>query len=390
MQYAPSENADWGPKGKRAVIARTVALATVIMLISATSGTGALYSQNERFGVAFDQAAVNGTIASYDYSRLGRFGWYIDGTSDYPGCPGPLETLNGSVIERITVVGAAGVDTPPPSGSAAAIRQAHPDWYPSGSVWMIGNEIGYDCYTRTPYTADVTNFLVRQYAQTYHQWYDQIKQLDPSYRVMLGAIVPGQDTGLRIDTTEFLARLFRTYYDLYSEAMPVDVFNLRPYFAGQGMNVARLKAAVTRFRQNISNVQLAPGVTVDYSDSELWLTAYGVADEAATSEQTCQMLTECTDWLCGRAGDDIFNNQIGLATDDGRLVQRWAWFTLDGNQAAFRSTRLFNDHTQITSVGLQYAEYCSPAAPEPTSVIILAAAILLAVPVRTTRRRPRT
>jgi len=371
-----------------AVSGRGSVIAAIILLAASAEGLAGLYDLNERFGVVSEFSSTGRDISQYEYDQLGQFGWYVDGEADYPGCPGPVVGPAGEIIERIAVVGGAGSHGPPDDGAAEAIFNAHPDWYPPGSVWMVGNELGNDSYTQTPYRVDPRSFLVSQYARSFHEWRRQIRGLDPDYRLMFGVVVPGSETGLGWDTRPFLTGLFRRYHAIYGEPLPVDVFNLRLYFGADALNVDALKSAVIGFRRWMSEVELTPNLNLDYSDSELWLTGYGLADPAISGEQARSTLREWTDWLCGYSTDDVFDSELGLAEDDFRLVQRWAWFALDDSRPLFGSTLLFDQQGKITPLGLEYASYLQSYVPEPASVIYLVTAIGL-VPGRMGRKERR-
>jgi len=217
------------------------------------------------------------------------------------------------------------------------------------------------------------NFLADTYARAYHEWSVQIKQADPSYRIMLGAIVPNWVDPSGWDTAAFLRRVFDSYENIYKSPLPVDIFNLRLYFTGQEANLEHLKSAVIQMRQLMS--QARHGET--YRDAELWLTGYGFDDATISKTYARDMLVQWTDWLCGYADADIFSPQFGLASDEYRLVQRWAWFPVDDSRAVFTATRLFDQNGELTLVGEKYAGYTRRPVPEPASASIFLLACMI-------------
>ena len=186
----------------------------------------------------------------------------------------------------------------------------------------------------------------------------------------------------------FLKQLFKEYYTLFNEPMPVDIFNLRLYFSAQSVDLDTFKSEVIDFRNWISDVQLGRGVSYNYNNSELWLTGYGLADQSATAALAGQAMQEWTDWLSGYSDQDIFNQQLGPADDDYRLVQRWSWMPFDDQRDMFSATRLFSDQETLTPLGVKYSEYTLHT-PEPASMFVfLTAAILATNAKRTTRLLP--
>lgn len=348
---------------------------------------GGLYTLNERFGVAFYFSATGKAISDYDYQSLGPIGWYVDGESDYAGYAGITVGPGGNTIERITVVAGAGSPGPPGLGSAQAIVDAHPDWYPPGSAWMIGNELGNDSFGSGSPQGGPAGLLAHEYARVFHEWQVQIKQIDPTYRVMLGTIAPNSQGSSSWNTVRYLRKLFFAYHNLYGEPMPVDVFNLRLYLKGQTLSLEAFKSAVGQIRSWMAEPNLPFDSSLSYRNTELWLTGYGPADSDVNSELALNMMTKWTDWLGGYADTDIFDEQTGMGQDDWRLVQRWAWFPLDDPNERFAETRLFFDENTLGLVGMQYADYLARTIPEPSVILTLLTGSIFLLNLRAGSRR---
>jgi hypothetical protein len=100
------------------------------------------------------------------------------------------------------------------------VRSAFTDWdnlraavlANPGALWLIGNE---------PDVYNQEDCMPWVYARRYHDYYEFIKALDSSAQVANGAIV--QATKLRL---QWLSDVWREYQTLYTETMPVDVWNI--------------------------------------------------------------------------------------------------------------------------------------------------------------------
>jgi len=365
-------------------VPRLACLVGIMAVVFAPTTSAGLYRLGQRFGVALDAGSLGKSLADYPYRQLGAFSWYLDGQPHGLGTsipPIPHEIHN---VDYVPVVGGHGRDGPPGPGHVQRLIGTRADMYPHGTVWQIGNEPGVDCYLRPPRLIAHDPFDYTAYARAFHDWHAQITDADPSYRVMLGAVIPGGEIDFNYDNSRRLGSLFAAYYDLFSQPMPIDVFNLRLYVGKDAATLETFKSAVVGFRTWMDAIPLAPAGTVSYRDSELWLTAYGLAGPDVGPELPGKMMTCWTDWLCGYADPDITDDEIGMERDGDRLVQRWAWFALDDPGQNFHDTRLFRSDGTITPLGLQYQSYLEHI-PEPTTITILLAGLFtMAV-----RARPR-
>ena len=343
----------------------------IVGAIMAAPSTAAPHELSQRFGVVFDSQRVQRSLADYDHRSLGGFGWCLDGLADSPG------PLLGAVDQPIQYIPTVGRNATPPAPNAVRdLIQAHPELYPPGTVWMIGHELGRDGYTSVPGQA-AQPFDHEAYATSFNAWATQIRNADPTFRIMLGAMIPGDDTGFVHDNTASLSNLFTTYYSKYQTEMPVDVFNLRLLFDRQHASLACLKSQIVEFRSWMRKVQYARFESTDYRGSELWLNGYGVFETPSFTPQSVAFLQGATDWLCGDGAADFRDAANGLPADDYRLVQRWAWFALDDTRPEFADTRLLMPDGTLSPLGEAYAAYL-PHLPEPASLLLLTALTALA------------
>lgn len=237
---------------------------------------------------------------------------------------------------------------------------AHP-----GTLWLIGNEPDapmQDCITPA------------RYAQLYHDLYWIIKGADPSARVAIGGVV--QATPLRL---QYLDQILQKYQKYYGEMIPVDVWNVHGFIlqelagswgcqipcglsAQQGMlyttddhdNMTIFKQQIVAFRQ--------------------WMKDHGQRDKPLIVTEYGILFPDYLDYLLPRvrtfmlATFDYFvtatDPSIGYPADCDKLVQGWAWYSLDDdNFEGWNShSHLFDPDTkQITELGTAYGNYVPPS-----------------------------
>jgi hypothetical protein len=245
---------------------------------------------------------------------------------------------------------------------AAAVR-ANPQ-----SLWLIGNEMD----RRDWPGGGQDEMLPEVYARAYHDMYQLVKGIDPKARVAIGGVI--QPTPLRL---QYLTQVWNTYKALYGKNMPVDVWNVHNFILQEKMN--DYGAGIP------PGIQASEGVS--YPDDELshinrqifdqqirafraWMKArgeqnkpliiseYGVLYSHVAQINTAAAVQDFMVWTF-----DYFlttrDCSLGYAADDCRLVQRWAWYSLDDPATEFnRFGPLFNfDTLQISSTGVRYRDY---------------------------------
>lgn len=332
------------------VAALCIALVTVVSLAfamgTASDPPGSYLSPSERFGV--EVVRQEGTIEDYDVGQL-HGGWYYDvATSLNPSRPAGMEYVQTIRVFRGTYS--------PDLATLGAIVDNNP-----GSVWLIGNEP--DCIWQD-------DSLPSEYAAVYHELYAFIKGRDPSARIAIGGIV--QPTPLRL---EYLEMVLAAYQSLYGEPMPVDVWNIHNM--------------ILREERGSWGCEIPPGIdddqgmlyeVQDNDNTEIfrrhivafrqWMKDKGERNKPLIVSEYGVLMPEVYgfDYLRVRnfmyATFDYFmtatDESLGYPADGNRLVQRWAWYSLnDDDFEGFVSWQhLFDPETkQITQLGIDYGNY---------------------------------
>jgi hypothetical protein len=92
-----------------------------------------------------------------------------------------------------------------------------------GTLWMVGNEVDRGPDPGGSHRVQGDTFP-EIYAEAYHDVYHFIKERDPTARVANSGLV--QVTPGRL---QYLDKVWDTYWDIFKEPMPVDVWNMHVY-----------------------------------------------------------------------------------------------------------------------------------------------------------------
>ena len=353
---------------------------------------------NPRVGFA---ACTVGRLSSYrDIAQL-KAGWYLD-----YGATATFERPQGAVfvqsvyLHQNTTCGrmirdrvACPYVTPytytvaPSIASIQAMARSVP-----GSVWLLGTEVDRVDYGRDtrwghddvygPVAPGGHNEMMPElYAQAYRALHDALEEADPTAKVAIASVVQG--TPLRI---AYLNRVWAEYERLYHTGMPVDVFNVHAFIIkedcndhgadvppGSGDCQGKCCATDRDYCTDLHHINLR--LFDEYirayrqwmkdhgqQNKPLIVTELGVAYRydwppyQGTYYETPQVVV---DWL--RATFDYMLNtkdsNLGLPADGGRLVQAWAWFSLDGGIEGDKHPSLLNPDGTLSPVGQAFAEW---------------------------------
>jgi len=305
------------------------------------------WSGTARFGFG----VVKNPVEEYDVSPLGA-DWYVD--FGFRDDPPPLLDMEYAQTIRLSESGYA-----PNQAAIEKYARAQP-----GTLWLIGNEPdapAQDCVTP------------QQYAQHYHELYDIIKGADPTAKIAIGGVV--QATPLRL---QYLDMILAEYEDLYSQKIPVDVWNVHGFIlqekkndwgcqipcgiegVDQGMlytvedhdNMTIFKEQIRRFRIWMKDH--------DERDKPLIVSEYGIlmpTDLGFDESRVEAFMLATFDYFLNTK-----SNELGYPADENRLVQAWAWYSLDDDHFEGHDSRshLFNPTTkQLTALGRAYRDYTS-------------------------------
>ncbi len=326
-----------------------------------------------RFG--FGVTREGGPPSNYDVPMLNA-GWYWDWAARGETAI-PLHEYVQTV--RLKPVKSGGVQigyTPVITGSA--LRQAIAAQ--PGGIWFIGNE---------PDCVNMDNMRSDWYARAYHDMYYFIKAADPTAIVGAGGIV--QPTKQRF---MYLDRVLDTYEREYGEPLPTDLWVTHGYILCENcypINIPSEPFAwgacwVPDWPSSSSSKDIATFYSVyDHWDIELfkqrlidmrqwmhdngyqyhplYITEYGILFydglvSGMGQEETIEFMHLGFDWM-REARDPV----LGYAPDDNRIVQRWAWFSLDHDDY-FMGNPLFNQNNyNPTAIGTAYGEYTAELSP---------------------------
>lgn len=325
-------------------------------------------SDRQRWGYT---THVYGWHKSFDINQL-RAGWFVEHSHTSTRPDGMELAVLIKVRDRVTG------------------KLVDPSQYESlvdnnpGAIWLIGNEP--DCIWQD-------DVLPEDYARVYHSLYTMIKNRDWTAQVAAGGIV--QPTPLRL---EYLDKVLAAYHMQYGQDMPVDLWHvhnaiLNEERGGWGAeippgvnadkgevraiddndNMTMFKAQIRAFRQWMADR--------DYRNYPLILTEYGILmpdDYGFTAERVNSFMSATFDFL-----QNTKDATLGDPMDGNRLVQRWAWFSLDvhawDGREGFNGNLFDPDSKKVTTHGLNYASHTSSNPPLKYVDLGLAASKILSV-----------
>jgi hypothetical protein len=327
---------------------------------------------NCRFGVG----AV-GDISRYDVAAL-NLGWYVNFVSTKtPKTPSGMEFVQ---TIRLRQVGSDGWEmwSPRPTEFTTTVQSN------IGATWLVGNE------PDSPWQDDT---VPEAYATAYHDVYHQLKRLDPTAKVGIGSIV--QPTPVRF---AYLDRVWDAYRHEYAEDMPVDVWSIHTYILRETLNPPDPEPCepVTKTIP-VWGAYIPPGIPAQTGelycvrdqdnlgvfqqrirefrhwmaakgqrDKPLIVTEFGVLfyedfqdedGEPFSQERVGTFMTATFDFLLNET-DPL----VGYPQDGDRLVQRWAWFSLNANPRDWGGT-LISETGELRPLGRYFQDYVSEITP---------------------------
>lgn len=230
--------------------------------------------------------------------------------------------------------------------------------YPDHTIWMVGNEIGYypQHDHRTP----------EQYAEDYHRCYTMLKKINPTYKLAVGAIILSNNieyvTSQYVEHKggyHYLKRVREAYKAKFGEEIPVDYYTATCHVVeDKSTNYEVFKEQVIRLRKFLAEI--------DERDKPVIITEFGCSFVGAEPEKIKLFMKETVEFLISSKDE-----KIGCTTDDNKLVQRFAWFTLHGlsleekakyiGEAAthidLNQTSLMDKNGKLNELGKMYKEY---------------------------------
>ena len=316
-------------------------------------------TDRQRFGFV---ATSTDWPSNFDYATL-KAGWVVD--MPYRSHTSPPQGIDRFLLIRVH----SGYQVN--ENVLGPLIDANP-----GVIWAIGNE---------PDSIYQDDIMPDDYARIYHDLYFFIKSRDRSSQVSPGGIV--QPTSLRL---KWLDHVLAAYRSRYGSEMPVDLWNIH--------NAILNEVSCNYDPGNCWGAGIPPGLddlygeirTIDDNDNmtmfrdqiwafRLWMSEngygglplivseYGILmpEEYGFDAERVAAFMDATFDFFQTATDD----KLGDPNDGYRLVQRWAWFSLDvqpfdPDTGVGFNGNLFDPETKtITAHGQNYASHTAAFPP---------------------------
>jgi len=385
---------------KDRISGKGILVLTILMGIAATlwvsSVASAPYIEAQQSGLVlgrfgFGWARKVSDVQARDWAAYLNAGWYWDWSAKGATQLPPLEYVQTVQLRPILSSGVQIGYTASPTGTTLLTAIARQP----GATWFIGNEP--DCST-------MDNMRSEWYARAYHDLYYLIKTADPTAKIAAGNIV--QPTLQRF---MYLDRVLAEYRTRYGEPLPADMWSIHNYILCEkcypynipsepfawgacwvpdwpsrtaSQNIATFYSVYDHWDIDIytSRIETFRQWMYDngYRNHPLVIPEYGVLfyEGLVYSGSTYDAISrefmyEGFDWMQS-ARDPL----TGYRPDDGRLVQGWAWFSLDhGN---YPGGSLFDIYKFVpTAMGRDYAAYTAQITP---SAALLTLDAYIAIP----------
>jgi hypothetical protein len=319
---------------------------------------------SNRFGVAVGAVGGgSGTVMDYDVAQLNA-GWYQDFVAQiYPPRPAGL-----GYVQTIRLSDDGPFDDRACSVCPAWDRLRTAVVANPRSLWLIGTE---------PDSPAQDNILPEHYPRLYHDLYWFLKSVDPACQVAIGAVIQG--TPVRL---QYLGMILDAYQSQYGTRIPMDVWNTHAYVCREkrqspgcgdcwGCNIPPGISAdigMDYHGEDMDNMEYWTANVIamrqfmhdrGYGDLPLIITEYGILfpEELGFPMDRVQTFMLATfDWMMTAT-----DPELGDPNDGGRLVQAWAWMSLDWKYTPHPytlRTYLFDPDTgEISALGSAYASY---------------------------------
>jgi len=320
---------------------------------------------NCRFGIT-----VGSDFAPFDSAELDRLnaGWYVNWRT--------VPSINEPIgIEHVNIIRLrANLDSytsTPTKTELAALVAANP-----GQTWFIGNE---------PDSEFQDTLWATIYADAYYDLYHLIKTVDPTAMVGIGAVV--QPTPLRF---QYLDIIWNTYRNKYNETMPVDVWNIHSFilreergtwgaFIPPGPEFSNVNTGILYDARDMDDINIFRQRLFDFRqwmanhgqrDKPLYVTEYGLLWPETYKDEDGILFSQTRAGAFMQASFDVMRNttdaSLGYPYDDNRLVQRWAWFSVDGDPAYWGGSLFDSGTGDIRYLGQVYQNYTNGLTPTVT------------------------
>lgn len=316
---------------------------------------------------------INGNINPYPLKPL-RLGWFLDYGA--ASASRPREMLSYFPMLRLEQIGSSYIYKLDVKGDAitASQLQAQVAARP-GAYWFIGNEPD-----RIIFQDDLEPQV---YAKAYHDLYQLIKTQDPTARIVAGAIV--QPTPVRL---QYLDLVLNSYSQQFGVAMPVDAWAFHNFILNEAScSYYQDKVPPEELSQVCWGADIPPGVnasegmriTVQQNGDfnifkeqvrrfRQWMADRGYRNTPAFLSEFGILMPEYyypefPPSVVNQYMNDTFafllnekDANIGYPGDENRLVQRFAWYSMD-DKVDHNGFLFDKDMRTRTSMGDNFVNY---------------------------------
>lgn len=221
-----------------------------------------------------------------------------------------------------------------------------------GGVWMVDDGMGYDATYSEPF---LNPLLIDVYVLLYHQYYTQIKTIDPSAKVLPGGIM---GSPIAFDNTNgygpkiWLDNFRTSYKNFFGTEPPIDMLAIR-YLATssqQWLDSKDMENYLTSLRNYMDNV-------LGWKRTQIWISRLGVSSSAPNG------------------GVDFVNATMKFLTNNSLNVEKWFWYDTCGINSQLNSLFISNNKIcswpmKLNALGQAYLSANAMPTATPTPIIV--------------------
>ncbi len=303
----------------------------------------------------------------FDIERL-RAGWYVD----YSFTTSRPQGMDRTVVVKLRAPVTRAIIDP---ASVIPLIEANP-----GAIWLIGSE------PDMPLEQHQDALFPEEYARLYHDLYILIKSRDRASRIAAGGIL--QPTPIRL---QYLDKVLAAYQSRYGQPMPVDLWHIHNailnevsceydpswcWGAGIPRGINTGHGEIRDIQDNDNMIMFKDQIWAfrrwmaenGYRGYPLLITEYGILQPRIygfTEARVNAFMSATFDFL--QTATDPY---LGDPSDGQRLVQRWAWYWLDGYHydqvtapEGFNGFLFHQKTAEFTAFGQEYASHTATFPP---------------------------
>lgn len=219
-----------------------------------------------------------------------------------------------------------------------------------GSVWMVDDAPGWEQSPASPFMKPLSADI---YAIVYNQFYTQIKNVDPSAKLLPGGLMGAPiifDNKSGYSPKVFLDNFRTSYKNFFNSEPPIDILGIRYLATDQNRwtDSTDFENYLTKLRNYMDQV-------TDWKGKPIWITRLGVAKNAPNE------------------GVDFLQTTTKYLNNNSLNIEKWFWYDTCGYNSQMSALFVSNNKIctwpmKLTALGHAYVVANVIPTPSPAPV----------------------